>query len=121
MAMPLTMATVSASPTLSSVDRCPCDHSQQANTSPAYWIGRERWGDQRREDAEDEDRSVEPEQAQAGCVNQAPGQEGKRGDEQAEQPGVALGVAPGGWRGRLLVGRRRCARCRSGGGGRDCG
>ena len=50
---------------------------------------------ERREDAEDEHRPVEPEHAEAGGVHEPPGEERERGDEQAEQPRVALGVAPG--------------------------
>ena len=46
-AIPLTIATVSASPMSSTVDSLPLDHIQQANTSPAYWIGMNAYVHQR--------------------------------------------------------------------------
>ncbi len=49
---------------------------------------------ERRKDQEDEHRPVEPEHAEPGGVHEPPGEERERGDEQAEQPRVALGVAP---------------------------
>ncbi len=47
------------------------------------------------EDAEHEHRAVEPENAQAGCFDETPGDEGQAGDDQTQQPGIALGVPPG--------------------------
>ncbi len=49
-----------------------------------------------REDDEDEQRPEEPEEVEAGQLDAGPGDEGREGDDQSEQPGVALGVAPGG-------------------------
>ncbi len=49
-----------------------------------------------REGDEDEQRPEEPEEVEAGHLDAGPGDEGREGDDQAEQPGVALGVAPGG-------------------------
>ncbi len=46
-AIPLTTPTVSISPMSSNVESLPLDHSQQANTSPAYWIGRNAYVHQR--------------------------------------------------------------------------
>ncbi len=50
---------------------------------------------EQRKDAEDEQRPEEPEELEAGDFDAGPGDEGGEGDDQAEQPGVALGVAPG--------------------------
>ena len=50
---------------------------------------------EQREDAEDEQRPEEPEDLEAGDFDAGPGDEGSEGNDQAEQPGVALGVAPG--------------------------
>jgi hypothetical protein len=50
---------------------------------------------EQREDAEDEERSREVEDRPAGRLYRAPGDERSHRDEEAEQPGVALGVLPG--------------------------
>ena len=50
---------------------------------------------EQREDAEDEQRPEEPEERETGRLDAGPGDEGGEGNDQAEQPGVALGVAPG--------------------------
>ncbi len=49
---------------------------------------------EQREDPEDQERPVEPEDAQAGDLDQAVGEKGQRRHDQAEQPRVALGVPP---------------------------
>ncbi len=46
-AIPLTIAIVSARPILSTAERSPFAHSQQANTSPAYWTGMKMYVHQR--------------------------------------------------------------------------
>ena len=51
---------------------------------------------EQREDDEDEDRAEEPEDAEPGQLDQAPGDERQQRHDQPEQPGVALGVGPGG-------------------------
>ncbi len=48
-----------------------------------------------REDGEDEERAEEVEPSPPCRRNEAPGDERGEGDDQAEEPGVALGVAPG--------------------------
>jgi hypothetical protein len=50
---------------------------------------------EQRERTEDEDGTEEPEAAEAGRFDRAPGDERGQRDEDAEQPGVALAVAPG--------------------------
>ncbi len=57
---------------------------------------------EQREDGEDEEWPVEPEDAQSGGVYEAPGEERERRDQQAEQPGIALGVVPARGRKRRL-------------------
>ena len=51
---------------------------------------------EQREDHEDEERAVEPEDAEPGQRHQPPGDEGQQRDDQPEQPCVALRVGPGG-------------------------
>ena len=50
---------------------------------------------EQREDPEDENRAEEPEAAEPGRFDRAPGEKRGQRDEDAEQPGVALAVAPG--------------------------
>ncbi len=103
----------------------PLDHSQQAKIEPAVLdrqvgvgapavvavlfepldhavgrVARVHADDQveQREDREDEERAVEPEDAEPGQLDEPPGDEREGGHEQPEQPRVALGVAPGGLR-----------------------
>src|SRR6185312_12532997 len=50
---------------------------------------------EQRKDPEHEDGAEEPEAAEAGRFDRAPGEKGGQRDEDAEQPGIALAVAPG--------------------------